>query len=51
VSWSSLEVVKDGHAYAVDMDAWFLNASLVAAEYVLDDLEAQDRQLSPAADR
>jgi iron complex transport system substrate-binding protein len=39
VSWSSLEVVKDGHAYAVDMDAWFLNASLVAAEYVLDDLK------------
>ncbi|AGP30372.1 iron-siderophore binding protein [Corynebacterium terpenotabidum Y-11] len=38
-SWRNLEVVKDGNAYAVDMDAWFLNASLVAAEYILDDLK------------
>lgn len=38
-SWRNLEVVKDGNAYAVDMDAWFLNASLVAAQYILDDLK------------
>lgn len=38
-SWRNLEVVKDGSAYAVDMDAWFLNASLVAAQYILDDLK------------
>ena len=38
-SWRNLEVVKAGNAYAVDMDAWFLNASLVAAQYVLDDLK------------
>ncbi|MGO1889539.1 ABC transporter substrate-binding protein [Corynebacterium variabile] len=40
-SWRNLEVVKDGNAYAVDMDAWFLNASLVAAQYILDDLKAR----------
>lgn len=38
-SWRNLEVVKAGNAYAVDMDAWFLNASLVAAQYILDDLK------------
>lgn len=38
-SWRNLEVVKDGNAYAVDMDAWFLNASLVTAQYILDDLK------------
>ncbi|MDN6812823.1 MAG: ABC transporter substrate-binding protein [Corynebacterium variabile] len=38
-SWRNLEVAKDGNAYAVDMDAWFLNASLVAAQYILDDLK------------
>lgn len=40
-SWRNLEVVKAGNAYAVDMDAWFLNASLVAAQYILDDLKAR----------
>lgn len=37
-SWKALPVVTAGGAHAVDMDPWFLNASLVAAEYVLADL-------------
>lgn len=38
-SWKALPVVTSGGAHAVDMDPWFLNASLVAAEYVLADLQ------------
>lgn len=38
-SWRNLSVVKDGDAHPVDMDAWFLNASLIAAEYILAELK------------
>ncbi|HIW91598.1 MAG TPA: ABC transporter substrate-binding protein [Candidatus Corynebacterium avicola] len=37
-TWKRLPVVADGNAYEVDLDPWFLNASLVAAEVVLDDM-------------
>jgi iron complex transport system substrate-binding protein len=38
-TWTSLPVVAAGHAHEVDLDPWFLNASLVAAEVVLDDMK------------
>lgn len=38
-SWKALSVVSRGDAHQVDIDPWFLNASLVAAERVLDDLK------------
>lgn len=37
--WRELPVVKKGHAHAVDVDPWFLNASVVAANHVLDDMK------------
>lgn len=37
-SWQSLPVVADDRAFEVDVDPWFINASVVAAERVLDDL-------------
>lgn len=37
--WQELSVVKEGHALPVDVDPWFLNASVVAANRVLDDLQ------------
>ena len=35
--WGNLDVVKNGHAVGVDPDPWFLNASVVAANYILDE--------------
>ncbi|WP_069723571.1 iron-siderophore ABC transporter substrate-binding protein [Corynebacterium oculi] len=37
--WSNLTVVKDGHAQEVDGDPWFLNSSIVAAQWVLADMK------------
>lgn len=37
--WKGLSVVEAGHAFAVDVDPWFLNASVVAANRVLDDMK------------
>lgn len=37
--WGNLDVVKKGHAVGVDPDPWFLNASVVAANYILDELK------------
>ncbi|KQB87474.1 iron-siderophore ABC transporter substrate-binding protein [Corynebacterium lowii] len=36
--WLNLEVVQQGRAENVDGDPWFLNASIVAAQRVLDDM-------------
>jgi len=38
-TWKSLSVVQAGKSFEVAVDPWFLNASLVAAEYVLDDMK------------
>ncbi|MGZ1490845.1 ABC transporter substrate-binding protein [Brevibacterium sediminis] len=37
--WKGLDVVEAGHAFPVDVDPWFLNASVVAANRVLDDMQ------------
>ncbi len=37
--WKELDVVEAGHAFPVDVDPWFLNASVVAANRVLDDMQ------------
>lgn len=37
-SWRSVPVVADGRAFEVDVDPWFLNASVVAADHVLTDM-------------
>ncbi|MGO2860113.1 MAG: ABC transporter substrate-binding protein, partial [Brevibacterium sp.] len=37
--WKKLSVVKADRALPVDVDPWFLNASVVAANRVLDDLQ------------
>lgn len=35
--WGNLDVVKNDHAVGVDPDPWFLNVSVVAANYILDE--------------
>lgn len=37
-SWTALPVVQEGRAFEVEVDPWFLNASVVAADRVLDDM-------------
>ncbi|WP_244967683.1 iron-siderophore ABC transporter substrate-binding protein [Tsukamurella tyrosinosolvens] len=37
--WKKLPVVERGRAFEVDVDPWFLNASTVAAERVLADMQ------------
>ena len=37
--WKELPVVERGRAFEVDVDPWFLNASTVAAERVLADMQ------------
>ncbi|MGP9723832.1 ABC transporter substrate-binding protein [Corynebacterium sp. AOP40-9SA-29] len=37
-SWTALPVVEDGRSFEVEVDPWFLNASVVAADRVLDDM-------------
>ena len=37
--WTNLDVVKNNHATGVDPDPWFLNASVVAANYILEELK------------
>ncbi|WP_019203562.1 iron-siderophore ABC transporter substrate-binding protein [Tsukamurella sp. 1534] len=37
--WQKLPVVERGHAFEVDVDPWFVNASTVAAERVLSDMQ------------
>lgn len=37
-AWKSLRPVKEGKAFEVDVDPWFINASVVAANRVLDDM-------------
>lgn len=37
--WKKLPVVAKGHAFEVDVDPWFLNASVVAANRVLTDMK------------
>lgn len=38
-SWRRLPAVQDGHAFEVDVDPWFINASVVAADRVLADMK------------
>ncbi|BDH58514.1 hypothetical protein [Tsukamurella sp. PLM1] len=37
--WRDLPVVSRGRAFEVDVDPWFLNASTVAADRVLADMQ------------
>ncbi|HIW96354.1 MAG TPA: iron-siderophore ABC transporter substrate-binding protein [Candidatus Corynebacterium gallistercoris] len=37
--WKDLNVVKDGNAHAVDVEPWYLNASVVAANRVMADMQ------------
>ncbi|ALC06224.1 ABC-type cobalamin/Fe3+-siderophores transport system, component [Corynebacterium deserti GIMN1.010] len=38
--WPSLSAVQNNHAIAVDYDAWFMNASVVSAETILEGLQS-----------
>lgn len=37
--WKKLPVVERGHAFEVDVDPWFINASTVAADRILADMK------------
>ncbi|MDF0528383.1 iron-siderophore ABC transporter substrate-binding protein [Tsukamurella sp. 8F] len=37
--WKQLPTVRRGHAFEVDVDPWFINASVVAADRVLADMK------------
>lgn len=47
--WPTLDAVKNGRTVEVDYDSWYVNASLVSAQIILDGLKSHILEAAPTA--